>query len=326
MSLDGQKQLKVRTVYSKEDIHIFTDLGLGRGVDATNPKPWINRSEFQVQEATQCNVIGTEEGNLYRSFHDEIASSLHLQTSLSASIPANQLVSISVDGELSRDYSTSQISFGAKIVTRTISFLTGFENNDDENFSNFEKRLIRWILNELGQVYHKDEIRGFYLFIYLMKEEILKELCYNFIKTFSVTHYVHSLELGASCYQVVSNSVHQTKISHNTMVSAQAMAAVSGGVEGVFEGRRFQKKYSSIGHMNSTATNFEEQPKIEHTRSKILSRILSPTVERNTIDEAVVGIKVEPVSSLVKNPYLREILQNALQQYIQNQRKIKCEL
>ena len=323
-----KKQHRVGSIYTEEEVHIFTDLGLGRGVDATNPKPWINRSSFQVREATQHNVVVTEEGNLYRSFHNEVESSLHLQTSLSASIPANQFVSISVDGELSRSYSTSQKSAGTKIVTRTISFNTGFEGlEDDQNVSttkaNFEERLLKWIWNEKGLGYVEDgkDLEIIYLiFRKDNKEDKLAPFCYKFIKTFSITHYVHSLELGASYYQVMSDSVHETKVSQRTKVSTRQMASVSGGAEGMFGGRRFHKKHTKIGHMSSVSTDLEQL----NVDPNLLLKIQTPTVERNTTDEAVVGVKLQPISSLVKNPRLKSVLQSALQSYIQKQQNIKC--
>ena len=300
-------------------------------MDATNPKPWINRSSFQVRQATRRNVVGTEEGNLYRSFHNEVESSLHLQTSLSASIPVNQLVSISVDGELSRNYSTSQKSAGTKVVTRTISFLTGFEEFEDDQGGStttnaiFENRLLKWIWNEKGLGYDEDGSHLELIYLILEEDDELKQYCYRFIKTSSITHYVHSLELGASYYQVTSDNTHETKVSQKTKVSAGQIATVSGGIESVFGGRRFHKKHTRIGHMSSVSLVSEEQLNAEHTNSNSLLRLQTPTVERNTRDEAVVGVKVEPISSLVKNPRLKKVLQEALKAYIDDQQNIKCK-
>ena len=322
-----REQPRVGSIYTEDEVHIFTDLGLGRGVDASNPKPWVNRSSFQVRQATPHNVVSTEEGNLYRSFHNEVESSLHLQTSLSASIPVNQLVSISMDGELSRSYSTSQKSAGKKVVTRTISFLTGFEGLEENQEKSsavevsFERRLIKWIWNELG-LGSDEDLDLIYWILY--KDEELKEFCGRFIKTFKITHYAHSLELGASYYQVMSDSTHETQVSQRTKVSAGQVATGSGGIEGVFGGRRFHKKHTKIGHMSSITIDSEEPLKIFNTNSNFLLRIQTPTVERNTKDEAVVGVKVQSISSLIKNPRLRKIMQEALQAYIHDQQNIKC--
>lgn len=311
-------------------MQIFNDLGLGRGVDATNSKPWINRSAFQVRFAAPNNVVGTEEGNLYRSFLNEVDSSLHLQTSLSASIPANQLVSVNVDAELSRNYSTSQKSEGAKVVTRSIAFLSGFEANEDfseESNSSFESRLLKWMQNEVRHDFYEenDLLESILCRMHSVdKSRALIRTCYKFIETFSITHYVHSLELGASYYHVISDKAYETKVSQNTKVTAKQVASVSAGVEGASGGKSSHKKYTRIGHMNYTPLDSEDLLKSDSSSSKFLSAIHSPTVGRNTMEEAVVGIKLQPISSLIGNPRLRKALQNALQDYIHNQQNIKC--
>ena len=313
-------------------MNIFNDLGLGRGVDATNSKPWINRSAFQVRFPTPDNVIGTEEGNLYRSFLNEVDSSLHLQTSLSASIPANQLVSINIDAELSRNFSTSQKSEGAKVITRSIAFLSEFEVNEDsskESISKdfcFERRLLKWIWNEEELEFDEesDHLESILDFAFMWHDKALIRTCYKFIDTFSITHYVHSLELGASYYHVISDKAYETKVSQNTKVTAKEVASVSAGVEGAFGGKSSHKKYTKIGHMNYTPLDSEDLLKSDSSSSKFISAIQSPTVGRNTMEEAVVGIKLQPISSLIGNRQLRDALQNALQDYIHDQQNVKC--
>ena len=333
-SSEREKKHRVGTVYTDEEVQVFNDLGLGRGVDATNPKPWINRSAFQVRFATPDNIVGTEEGNLYRSFLNEVDSSLNLQTSLSASIPANQLVSINIDAELSRNYSTNQKSEGAKVITRSIAFLSGFEANEDfskesnSKYFCFERRLLKWMSNEMGCDFDEENNRlELILLLYRMHyggKTLLTHICYKFIKTFSITHYVHSLELGASYYHVISDKAYETKVSQNTKVTAKQVASVSAGVEGAFGGKSSHKKYTRIGHMNYTPLDSEDFLKSDSSSSKFMSAIQSPTVGRNTMEEAVVGIKLQPISSLIGNQQLRNALQNALQDYIHNQQHVKC--
>ena len=143
-----------------EGIGHFEDLGLGRGVDATDLTPWLNRSAFQVRQVTQANIIGTEEGDLLKGFVNEVESVQHLQASLRASVPASELVTIGIDSELSRKYSESQKSVGKKIITRTIAFRAGFKDIDDgkrivrhgkalkekdTSRQSFESHLVKWI-------------------------------------------------------------------------------------------------------------------------------------------------------------------------------------
>ena len=49
-------------------------------------------------------------------------------------------------------------------------------------------------------------------------------------------------------------------------------------------------------------------------------------VKRGSIGEAVVGVKLQPISSLVSNVKLRIQLQQALQKYIHDKKQVKCKL
>ena len=255
----------MRRVITEQEVDSFQDRGLGRGVDATNPTPWLNKRALQIRKVNFDDIIGTEEGNLYQGFVNEVESTEHFQTSLSASVPANQLVSLGIDSELSRSYSVSQKSVGKKIITRTISFQANFDGSSD--VKPFEQRLSNWILQQHDVKKEEDEFKqeqknasksdqGTYTggkkqsdepdqvggkqsdesvkegqkqsdgknwikivggdkeIVGGVKEftaEKCFELCYDFISTFSVTHYVHSLELGASEYRVMSLEEYSTK-------------------------------------------------------------------------------------------------------------------
>lgn len=403
-------------VITAEQIGAFKDLGLGRGVDATNPTPWLNKSAFQVREVMFDNIIGTEEGNLYQGFVNEVESTQNLQTSLKASIPLNQQVNLGIDSELSRSYSSTQKSVGRKIITRTIAFRadsddiseidksqgsTGptsdqeskvvgkgenpAENGNDQEgveesslkkmhpensekkgqesqkkgqanpqgkLETFEDHLTAWIQQrmkddqvikeiELGEVKKSDD---------KTKAEVpngkssetpklksldectikdLSELCYKFVKTFSITHYVHSLELGASHYRVMSEEEYTTKIRSKGSLGAAQMADIAIGVEGSKTSKKLQRQTTKVGRMN---LHYSEDPR-DHDEPKPIpgqdgGAKISPEEEirRGSIEEAVVGVKVQPISTLVvKSVKLQKALQDALQHFIQYRQKIKCK-
>ena len=393
-------------VITKEQIGAFEDLGLGRGVDATNPTPWLNKSAFQVRQVTYDNIIGTEEGNLYQGFVNEVESTQNLQTSLKASIPLNQQVNLGIDSELSRSYSSTQKSVGRKIITRTIAFransddvseksktcqLSAGQKSDQEGkveqgqqgkhhvkngndqdsveerstpespekkdqevqkegeakgqakWETFEDRLIAWIDQrikdddkikeiEIGEVTGDDrgtqaeKNRNSKSFDECTVKE-LSELCYKFVKTFSITHYVHSLELGASHYRVMSEEEYTTKIRSKGSLGAAQMADIAIGFEGEQMSKKLKRQTTKIGrmklHYGEDSRNHDE-PKSQEDGATI-----SPEeeVRRGSIDEAVVGVKVQPISTLVvKHVKLQRALQDALQYFIQNKQKIKCKL
>ena len=177
-----------KTLVNEEEIERFQDLGLGRGLDATNPRPWLNKSSFQVRKVRLDNLIGTDEGGTVQSYEHEIASVQTQQANMKASIVVPQSpVSIGTDGEMSRDLSTTRVAIGKKVVNRTIAFRAEFEDvplshisdpesakesaistasmhtkrranfNTDDPELTFEERLAKWILQRIQQ--HRDQGR-----------------------------------------------------------------------------------------------------------------------------------------------------------------------
>ena len=385
----------------------FEDLGLGRGVDATNPTPWLNKRPLLVRAVDHDDIIGTEEGNLYQCFVNEVESTQHFQTSLSASVPANQLVSLGIDSELSRSYSVSRKSVGRKIITRTISFRANFDRSCKYDKS-FERRLTNWIaqhrkVKEMEGKIKEELERGSKMDDTQvtnqerkLKEELevrtkiddaqvaeqereelehrakandkqvndqerkIKEerepakviqnlslgecfdLCYDFISTFSVTHYVHSLELGASHYRVMTLEEYTTKYSSKAKLGAGPLAAIALGSKKSSKRRKYKLQTTKVGRMkliDSDDDDNHDHSKLSQIRSKkddedidssntASNTVAIPTeeeVKRGTIEEAVVGVKLQPISSLVSNVKLRVRLQQALQKYIHDKQKVKCK-
>lgn len=319
-----------------EEVGYFVDLGLGRGVDATEEKPWLNRSTFQVRRVTESNILGTEEGDLIRGFVNEVESTQLLQANLRASVTASELVNIGVDSELSRKVSESQKSVGEKIITRTISFRTDFENVDEgkreqkigegENGvceQTFESLLKGWI----DKRHTKNEEYSNSHIMYRWKtknketspltEEKIKVYCSEFVEKYCITHYVHSLELGASYYFTLSEKEFETKVKSKISASGRgAGAAITS--EGGLRRKKLQEEATVIGRMTPLRKSPNDGPK-SHTQDW--------TVCRGTTDEAVVGVKLQPITSLIrKSVVLRGILQQAVQKYIDDHQNVKCKL
>ena len=382
----------------------FQDLGLGRGVDATNPTPWLNKRPLQIREVVYEDIIGTEEGNLYQGFVNEVESTQHFQTNLSASVPVNQLVNLGIDSELSRSYSTSQKSVGRKITTRTISFRAPFDKicktpegsadtqSQNQNKKNkrrakpFEDRLKEWIgqqreeevekkrllewqktnqgqqeieepngeiqQGEQGKQNRKEEDRKMVMIKLDAKTQLTPEecfdLCKKFVSSFSVTHYVHSLELGASYYRVMSLEEYSTKLSSKAKLGVGQLADIAIGNERSFNAKKYKSQTTKVGRMNLKVRDDEDDSKSKKESKKSEEKIskgnsdeqggednkggnskmrkVEEEVVRSSIEEAVVGVKLQPISSLViGNVGLRIALQKALQLYIHDKQKIKCK-
>ena len=70
----------------ESDIGRCLDLGLGRGIDATNPKPWLNKTSFQVRRVVYDELIGTEEGGALNQYTNHVKSSVTLQKSMLSAV------------------------------------------------------------------------------------------------------------------------------------------------------------------------------------------------------------------------------------------------
>ena len=353
-------------VIAENEIGHFVDLGLGRGVDATKSSPWLSKSSFQVREVTSDNIIGTEEGGLINHFEEVVESVQQLQTNLSASVPASQQVSVGVDSELSRSYSKTKRSVGTKVLTRTISFRADFDDicvrrrkrkgrgkehkhsvpqraltvpegeaakaeveaalvraQSEEHQPTFEERLSNWILEHLQgppakaleKLINEEEIAEDANPIEKLNHLIekgtpavrrkdLRPLCHDFVTATSITHYVCAIELGAAAYKVLSEEEVQTQLKTKGKIGVSSAADVSVSQQAKWYNKNKKKQETKIGAMDKEGK-----------------------VERGTTGEAVVGVKFQPLSSVVvRCNMLKKALEAALQRYIDSQGIAKCEL
>ena len=176
------------------EIQRFIDLGLGRGIDATDSSPWKNKSSFQVRPITVMNIMGTEEGGSELRYEREIANASETRGQLSASITdPKAAVSIGIEGEYGRSSSSRCRVFMIKVLNRTVSFKAQCDEGNIRSF--FETWLCKWILNNQG------DSRSMQL-PHEAVEHITKKDCTKFLSQFKVTHYVSSIQLGASEYEM----------------------------------------------------------------------------------------------------------------------------
>ena len=165
---------------TSEELSRISELGLGRGVDATDPSPWSTKSSFQVRYVTPDGIITTNEGGALQTYEREIASLTTVQTSLKASIcaPTHAPIDLHLEGECSRSVSSTRKAIGKQVINRTISFKADFndvpqdapKDSQDMNTGSdicdiytrgnstqplahftFEQRLAEWIMDRVVQ-------------------------------------------------------------------------------------------------------------------------------------------------------------------------------
>ena len=134
---------------SEGEIQQFTDLGLGRGIDASNPTPWQNKTSIQIRPVTFENIVGTEESGSIQGYEREITrvSETHWRFSSSAVFNPNVAATFAIGVEESppRSSSSKKYIVGTKVLNRTICFK---EICNDCNSLEFEVWLCRWILKQ----------------------------------------------------------------------------------------------------------------------------------------------------------------------------------
>ena len=315
---------------SPEEVQWLTDIGLGRGIDNTKHNPWKYKSSFQVRTISESldDIIGTDSGGVRKYFEKEILStrSRQMNHKFSAAEP-HATIQMSVDAVYSRGGAKSTIAVGEEIATRTISFRQGFhdlplikkstENTDSETVTDpdipvtctpFEEKLSDWLLH---QIHTRDKVSKFVeepgalsstakLSRYLHENpkddgQIIKD-CLLFVEKTGVTHYVHSILLGAKRFRILTSSEYNSKVGVKAGVSAALVAKTSVSA-------------SSSWWQRKSSMDVEE-----------MGKMVDGHVKRGIGGgEAVIGFQIVPIYTLVRSHHVREVLMKSLTEYYKTQ-------
>ena len=356
-SLMTPSPTKAGAVLTQSEIGRMTDLGLGRGIDATNARPWVEKSSFQVRHVAIESVIGTEEGGSAVSYQNEVTSVHNLQSNLKLSIAVpHSPVTIGVDADLSRETSTTRRSIGRKVVNRSITFRDDFEEvttesgparavqeaeaadayvkplymtseeeayravADSQSGSSFEARLAKWIM---VRVIHRKRIDE--LNLISSGQPVPRE-------RFSITgkplrdlaNFIHcsTNEERKAIVKDCQAFVYHFRITH--YVSDVQLGASEYRV--LDESEYFLQAGASgtlgIDGIANAALSSKYSNKLTNKASetKTIGKIAKDgTVGRGSYSEAVVGVKFRPITSLVTLRYLYLALRKALLDYMEDQ-------
>lgn len=352
---------KIKPVVSPDEVQWLTDLGLGRGVDATKPNLWKEKSSFQVQAVSKLlnNIVGTHESGARKYFEREVLSISSRQTQLKMSVTdPNTSLQIGVDAMYSQSVTKTNKSVGEEVATRTISFRRGFNelprvtsaeimlhegaeakpllpklpaplksNAMDalavaekkalevtgscttkpvEDEICFEEQLCDWLV-------HRAVIRGIKMditgkdpctsitklthFLQTHDEEdhdCVVNDCLLFIRQTGVTHYVHTIQLGAKKFSVLSSTEFNQKI----------------GVKGSVGAQRVAKLQSSISQ-TASKTRKNSSMRVEE-----IGKIVNGTVRMGTMDEAVISFRLMPIHTLITSEHVNKAMKIALRNYM----------
>ena len=310
----------------ESDVGRCLDLGLGRGIDATNPKPWLNKTSFQVRRVVYDELIGTEEGGALNQYTNHVKSSVTLQKSmLSAVTQSKSPVRVDVDGEIARCLTAMPKTVGRKVVNRTISYREDCApetaRGDTVSDGGFEARLWKWICERVEFPVADPKHSVLESFDKLVNQatdpaeqrEKVIEACRAFVHVFRATHYVTAIELGAAEYTVefpVDSEEHDTA-EQNASATAGRRNSLRRGSKGRHSISKEPRESTQPGN---SAVSSIVTAKFEK-RIGIINE--DDTVTRRSHGEAVIGVKIQPVSRLIKQPFLKLALQLAMVNFIE---------
>lgn len=291
---------KKEATIKEDEIQLFVNMGLGRGIDITCQSPWKNKSSFQVRYPTYEGLIGTEEGGYKHSYQSDLSSTYELQLNLSSSLYVPNIpVSVGVEGELSRSSISSKKIVGERVVNRTISFRSDLSaSTTDDSHDSFEEMLSKWILNYIG---HQTtdagdsvtQLSGYTDNASKEEKENIITACAEFINSYGITHYVNSITMGA--------------LEHTVVSEADYSLAVKAGVN--FE-------YIDIATLSSSSS-LSRSTKKSKTDAKYIGKIVDGKVERGSYDEAVIEIKILSLNSLInQSRFVQLALHLAIVNYV----------
>lgn len=311
----------------------FALWGLGRGVDITKARPWLEKTSFEVRKVHNEHIIVTKDGGLLQVYNEEIRSRASLHSEVKAGLkPPNLPIKIGVDAEYTRSTLSSKHIVGTKVKNRTVSFrvdfvdvpqalpkptaaeatdtgdekgsrkkqLLGMKQLSVEKCETFEDRLRNWLTHRLeDRGYNSQNLQEL---ICDDDKYGIKEDVKHFVQHFGVTHYVSSIELGALEYSVLTQKEYHQKAKVGANASLDALA--HGGLQTAAKVTKtsiLTKKVSEEKKIGKITDDDESKCKV--VRKK---------------DEAVIGCEVVPIITLVKNPYLQEILATSVKEYIKS--------
>ena len=303
---DSEEQLTPkRRKISVDDAEI---LGLGLGVDGSVHSPWSKgtRKDFQARLVSKRPASSLQMKVKRSTATVKLSeSTFSTHSHLKASIPSGKVVGLGVDWELHSDHTESKQIVGNRVEDCTVSFDETFSREDvdfpSESEGGFESKLCKFILEGMQIAGNSGETMEQLLATKNNRKEIAK-LCSVFIADNKVTHYAHSLLLGANAYFVITMDKNNISAGGGGNSNFAGLLSAAGGLQ-VAHGKT--KPEVEMQNLPAEAFTVEETDR-EGTK----------TIKRNPDKQAVLEVKLMPVSALIQIRILKEMVAKASQDYI----------
>ena len=307
-------------------------------------------------EGKTTNLIATDEGKTVHGFSEEVTS-ISEQTAdlrLSVTVPKTP-VEVSVGADLTRKLTITQRALGVRILTKTIAFKPTFDQGADAAQERLaecmleqiavsdlpEAKKAEEILQSLREAKLKEPGKSSEEFSKQLEallpadEKDAKEYLLLFFDRHRVTHYVSSVTLGASFFIVASSfeSLKELKIDPKLsgdlstkidfspsdsikLPSATVRKQLKRNTRNIHYIGRFKDKIVNMG-----STSSEEAKKKAESEENM--GIVFESENYEVEDEAVVLVKLEPITNLIKSKKLKDHVTRAIDLFIKNQKSTK---
>ena len=323
-----------RSVISYSEIPMYHELGLGRGVNVTDPQMWRNKSPFQIRNVCSdlTNIIGTEECGIQEKYEKEVSTvaTQQLKIRLSLDEPSSR-VKIGMDAQNSQSTTSTKKIAGTEVKTRTISFrvdckdlpvFTSAEDPGDSDYEmaacesdeSLETSLYSWLVERIRD---RQKKQGHVDHLSKTARDDATRLA-KYLHKFRSLSDPKSLKKRTEVAKDCKVFVNDLGITH--YVSAielgalkYSVLAISSHQEKTGAGAQLGAgKMAEGGISGMVGKQWFNKAKEEQTIGKIGKE---GTVRRSTEDEAVIRFQIQPIHKLIRLRLIQIALQNAMTEY-----------
>ena len=323
-----------------EEIKRYHELGLGRGIDVTDPEMWKNKSSMLVREVSD-NIIVTNECGRKEAYTRSVSSvdMQQQQIQLSLDDPSSRF-KIGMDAQHSQSTRTSKIVSGTKWETQAISFKSDFHDvplyaslSDlsldvpESSHYAFEEDLCSWILKRIQLLHKKKDSsddsndheashsRPVEDLVVILKLLISAEVSFGDDKEWDERKNIAciSLFLRDSCKEFLTN----LGVTH--YVSAIKLGAMKYRAVTVKSNRKTFGAEAEVG-IGSTATGTVSERVMRGLfRQEEQERHIGKIGDDDTVEEeAVIAFQIQPIDTLVRVQFIQVALRQAIKEYVQS--------
>ena len=299
-SIDGKWE---EPSLAEGEVKQLEELGLGVAIDITAKHPWVTKSAFLAKSVNSDDVIVINESNKFHRAREHVEKYSDVQAGLESSFrpDPSRPINVTVAADFHRSSTRSKTIDSRTLLTRTVAFRARDPGNWNKSVrkENFETNLHTYLVNhKCFPSCNKPDCKEPECQKY---SAATNHQCIHYLKELGgVTHYVSSVTLGATRYQVHLNTTLFSSASTSSGISADTFVSASTKFKASRKVFQSQSKEQRIG--------------------KIPESLDSNVLQFRTKGEAVVKCSYNSLANLVSHPDLRMQLEMGIHEYIDSKK------